>query len=78
MDLSKDASEILNILLLTNAHYPKINISNGQFLELKSNWLIKNSNLQLIENYLLTNQIINENSKLTKYLVDYYLSESRS
>ena len=53
MDLSKDASEILNILLLTNAHYPEINISREQFLELKSNWLIKNSNLQLIENYIL-------------------------
>jgi hypothetical protein len=52
MDLSKDASEILNILLLTNAHYPKINISKDQFIELKSNWLIKNSNLELIENYL--------------------------
>ena len=27
MNLSKDASEILDILLLTNAHYPEINIS---------------------------------------------------
>jgi hypothetical protein len=76
MDLSKDASEILNILLLTNAHYPKINISEDQFLELKSNWLIKNSNLQLIENYLLKNQMINEHPKLTKLLVDDYLSKS--
>ena len=76
MDLSKDASEILDILLLTNAHYPKINISKDQFLELKSNWLIKNSNLQLIENYLIKNQIINEHPKLTKLLVDDYLSKS--
>ena len=76
MDLSKDASEILNILLLTNAHYPGTNISKGQFLELKSNWLIKNSNLQLIENYLLKNQIINDHPKLTKLLVDDYLSKS--
>ena len=76
MDLSKDASEILNILLLTNAHYPEINISKDQFLELKSNWLIKNSNLQLIENYLLKNQIINDHPKLTKLLVNDYLSKS--
>jgi hypothetical protein len=76
MDLSKDASEILDILLLTNAHYPEINISKDQFLELKSNWLIKNSNLQLIENYLLKNQIINDHPKLTKVLVDEYLSKS--
>ena len=76
MDLSKDASEILDILLLTNAHYPKINISKDQFLELKSNWLIKNSNLQLIERYLIKNQIINEHPKLTRLLVDDYLSKS--
>ena len=76
MNLSKDASEILDILLLTNAHYPEINISKDQFLKLKSNWLIKNSNLKLIENYLLKNQIINEHPKLTKFLVDDYLSKS--
>ena len=76
MDLSKDATEILDILLLTNAHYPKINISKDQFLGIKSNWLIKNSNLQLIEKYLLKNQIINEHPKLTKLLVDNYLSRS--
>ncbi|WP_415300190.1 hypothetical protein [Candidatus Pelagibacter sp. Uisw_134_02] len=76
MDLSKDASEILDILLLTNAYYPELNISKEQFLELKSNWLIKNSNFQLIENYLIKNQIINEHTKLTKLLVDDYLSKS--
>jgi hypothetical protein len=43
---------------------------------LKSNWLIKNSNLQLIEKYLLKNQIINEHPKLTKLLVEDYLSKS--
>ena len=76
MNLSKDASEILDILLLTNAHYPDVNISKDQFLELKSNWLIKNSNLQLIEEYLLKNQIINDHPKLTKLLVDDHLSRS--
>jgi len=78
MNLSKDASEILDNLLLTNSYYPEKNISKKQFLEIKSNWLIKNSNLQLIENYLLNNQIINSNLKLTKYLVDYYLSRSNT
>mgnify|MGYP006087609995 CR=1 FL=1 len=76
LNLSKDATDILDILLLTNAYYPEINISKKQFLEIKSNWLIKNSNFKLIENYLLKNQIINENPKLTKYLVDHYLSQS--
>ena len=76
MDLSKDASEILNILLLTNAYYPEINISKDQFLGLKSDWLIKNSNFELIENYLLKNQVINDHPKLTRLLVDDYLSRS--
>jgi hypothetical protein len=76
IELSQDATEILNILLLTNAHYPKLNITKEQFLKIKSDWLIKNSNFQLIEDYLLNNQIINENPKLTKFLVDYFLSKS--
>ena len=76
MNLSKDASDILDILLLTNSYYPENNISTDQFLEIKSNWFIKNSNYQLIEKYLLKNQIINEHPKLTRYLVDNYLSRS--
>ena len=76
LELSKDASEILDILLLTNAHYPEINISKDKFLDLKSKWLIKNSNFQLIENYLLKNQIINDHPILTRLLVDDYLSRS--
>jgi len=76
LKLSRDAAEILDILLLTNAHYPEMNISKEQFLEIKSKWLIKHSNFDLIEKYLLNNQIINEHPKLTKHLVDYYLSQS--
>jgi len=76
LELSRDAIEILDILLLTNAHYPEMNISKEQFLELKSKWLIKHSNFNLIEKYLLNNQIINEHPKLTKHLVDHYLSQS--
>ncbi len=76
MDLSNDATEILDILLLTNSYFPNINISRDEFMEIKSNWLIKNSNLKLIEDYLVNNQIINENSELTKYLVNEYLSKS--
>ena len=77
INLSDDASEILDIILLTNAHYPKINISKDQFLEIKSNWLIKNSDFQLIEKYLLKNQVVNDHPKLTRLLVDEYLSQSK-
>ena len=76
INLSQDATEILDILLVTNAYYPKLNITKEQFMKIKSDWLIKNSNLKLIEDYLLKNQIINESPRLTRYLVDYYLAKS--
>ncbi|MDB3946680.1 hypothetical protein OAH45_03290 [Candidatus Pelagibacter sp.] len=75
-DLSKDASEILNISLLTNAYYPHQNITDKDFIEFKTRWLIKNSDLELIENYLINNQISNQHPELMKYMVDRYLSKS--
>ena len=74
--LSKDASEIMQVSLLTNAHYPRLNITEQEFLSFKSKWLINNTNLDLIEEYLIKNQIINQHPELTKHLVDSYLSES--
>ena len=74
--LSQDAAEILDVLFLTNAYFPDKNITKEQFLEIKSRWLIKNSNLKLIEDYLLNNQAINDNPKLTKHLVNSYLARS--
>jgi len=74
--LSQDAAEILDVLFLTNAYFPDKNITKEQFLKIKSRWLIKNSNLKLIEDYLLNNQAINDNPKLTKHLVNSYLARS--
>ena len=45
-------------------------------MSFKSDWLIKNANLELIEEYLIKNQIINLHPNLARYLVDTYLSES--
>jgi len=75
-NLSRDASEIMNISLLTNAYYPNQNITEQEFLKFKSDWLIKDSNLELIEEYLIKNQIVNLHPELTRYLVDIYLSQS--
>ena len=77
LNLSDDAKEIMKITLLTNAHPPKIDISEREFLDLRSEWLIKNSDLDLIEEYLIKNQIIDLHPKLTKYLIDQYLSETK-
>jgi hypothetical protein len=75
-ELSKDASEILNISLLTNAYYPNQNITDQEFLKFKTKWLIKNSNLDLIEEYLIKNQVTNIHPELMRYMVDRYLSQS--
>lgn len=75
-ELSKDASEILNISLLTNAYYPNQNITDQEFLKFKTEWLIKNSNLDLIEEYLIKNQVTNLHPELMRYMVDRYLSQS--
>ena len=75
-NLSQDATEIMNISILTNAYYPIQNITEPEFLKFKSDWLIKSSNLDLIEEYLIKNQIINLHPELTRHLVDIYLTNS--
>ena len=76
MQLSKDATELMNILLLTNSYNPKINITEDEFLKIRSNWLIKNKDRELIEEYLIKNQILNLHPDLSRYLVDQYLAEA--
>ena len=78
IDLSKDAAELMNISMLTNSYYPNKNISEEEFLNIRSEWLIKNSDLKLIEEYLLKNQIMNNHPKLTKYLIDQYLINAKT
>ena len=77
LNLSEDAAELMNISILTNANHPKNGITEKEFLKFKSDWLIKNSNLDLIEAYLSKNQILNDNPKLTKFLIDQHLSNAK-
>ena len=74
INLSKDANEILEILLLTNTHYPQKNITKDEFLNLKSDWLIKHNDLELIKNYLLVNKNLKNKSELIKFYIDKHLS----
>ena len=76
IDLSEDASEIMKIALLTNAYSPDNNISEKEFLNIKTKWLIKNSDIALIEEYLIKNQVFDLHPKLTRYVVDKHLSEA--
>jgi hypothetical protein len=74
VNLSEDAKEILDIAILTNAHNPDKNITTNEFLKLKSDWLIKKSNLNLIKEYLIKNNNIEINSELIRFYLDEYLS----
>ena len=76
IELSDDASNLMNIIVLTNAYNPNQNITEDEFLKIKSDWLIKNKNRDLIEQYLIKNQILNLHPELSKFLVNQYLSES--
>ena len=74
--LSNDAKEILDIALLTNSYFPKKNISEDEFLNYKTDYLIQNANLKLIKLYLLKNKNNSNNSKLLRYYVEEYLANS--
>ena len=76
INLSKDAKEILNVALLTNSYFPNKNISKEQFLIIKSEWLIQQQDLNLIETYLSKNDSLKEGSDLVRYYLDYHLSRS--
>ena len=74
--LSNDANEILEIALLTNSYFPKANISEGDFINFKVEYLIKNNDKELIKSYLLKNNNKTYHTKLIKYYVDENLTES--
>ena len=76
INLSKDAKEILNVALLTNSYFPNKNISKEQFLKIKSDWLIQQQDLNLIETFLSKNDSLENGSALIRYYLDHYLSRS--
>ena len=74
--LSNDANEILEIALLTNSYFPKANISEGDFINFKIEYLIKNNDKELIKSYLLKNNNKTYHTKLIKYYANENLAES--
>ena len=62
-------------ILLTNTYPPERFRRN--FFDIKSEWLIKNGDLNLIENYIIKNIDIISNEKLIRFVVDQFLSEGK-
>ncbi len=76
MNLSNDASDIYKKILLTNTFPPKSNLDKKKFFDLKSEWLIKNGDLNLIIEYVTKNLDIISNENLIKFVLNQYLSKA--
>jgi len=74
LNLSEDAKEIYNYVILTNSFPPKKNFSEEQFLEIKIDWLIKNGDLELIKDFVIKNNNEKIDPRLLKYYLDQHLS----
>ena len=74
--LPKDSNEILDIALLTNSYFPKKNITEGEFVDFKLKYLIKNNDKNLIKLYLIKNEKNIYNSKLIKFYINDYAEKA--
>ena len=74
MKLSEDAKNIYTKLLLTNSYSPKDKVDEKVFLDIKSDWLIKFRDIDLIKEYLKKNIDIESNEQLTKFVLNELFS----
>ncbi len=75
-NLSSDALDILEIVLLTNSNTPKKNITKKEFYNFQKKFLIKNNNMELIKSFIENNQNFYFIDELINYYANYYLAEA--
>ena len=75
-NLSKDALDILEIALLTNANAPINNITKEEFYNFQKKFLIKKKDLGLIKKFLENNSDFYFNDELINFYTNYYLAEA--
>ncbi len=75
-NLSNDAKEIFDIVLLTNSYFPEEDITEEEFIDFKINYLINNNDKDLIKLYLIKNKDNVFNSKLIKFYLNDYLENA--
>ena len=73
INLSKSSSEILEFILFSFS-YPPLGMSEKEFVKLKTDWLIKNNRIDLIESFLKQNEQFESKSEVIQYLVDSNIS----
>ena len=70
MTLSEDAKRIYTKIILTNSYSPSDELDEKVFLNIKSDWLIKFRDIDLIKEYLKKNIGLESNEQLTKFVLD--------
>ncbi len=75
-NLSKDATDILEIALLTNSNTPNKNITREEFYNFQKNFLLKKNDLSLIKLFLEKNPDFLKKDDLINYYANHYLSEA--
>ena len=73
--ISDDSKED-SIALLTNFYVPQKNITTEEFLDLKTKYLIKSEDLNLIKLFISKNKELENNDSLIIYYLDQNLSSS--
>ena len=76
INLSDFSEKLFEEVIFTYSYPPNKNLSQDEFLKFKINWLINNSKIELIENFLNNNLEFKGRSKLIKYLVDHYIASA--
>ena len=77
LKLSKTSENLLVKVLFTNAYPPKINLTSGEFLKIKIDWLIKNRRIRDLEILLKNNPTVAKESKAIEFLINEYLSSAK-
>mgnify|MGYP001281897117 CR=1 FL=1 len=75
-DLSEDATDLLEVALLTNSNAPETNITRDEFYNFQKNFLIKKKDFNLIKLFLEKNKNFIGKDDLINYYANHYLAEA--
>ena len=76
INLSNFSKELFEEVIFTYSYPPSKNLSQEDFLKLKVNWLLSQSKIKVVEDFLNNNSEFSGRSKLIKYLVDHYIASA--